>query len=154
MSSAVRLFGSDWVDMAPGDRTGGGASRNGFLETGRGGGSSKGDAGEAGDAARLRKGLLEDRLIVSPAEGSWPDGAEFAKAMVSNSLKVQVYGRQEIDLRNGRWSRSRMVLSMVAGVGRRIFEATAAVLYAPSRVKGTGNRRMQLRSVWRVSADW
>lgn len=46
-----------------------------------------------------------------------------------------------------------MVLAMVAGVGRQKFEATAAVLYAPSRVKGTGNRRMQLRSVWRVSAD-
>src|SRR5687767_14176193 len=72
MSSAVRLFGSDWVDMAPGDRTGGGASRNGFLERGRGGGSSKGDAGEAGEAARLRKGLLEERLMESPM-GSWPD---------------------------------------------------------------------------------
>jgi hypothetical protein len=84
MSSAVRLFGSDWVDMAPGDRTGGGASRNGFLERGRGGGSSKGDAGEAGEAARLRKGLLEERLMESPM-GSWPDGGELAAAMMGAS---------------------------------------------------------------------
>ena len=47
-------------------------SRKGFLETGRGGGSSKGEAGlvgrEAGEAARLRKGLFDERLMVRPAD--------------------------------------------------------------------------------------
>jgi hypothetical protein len=42
------------------------ASRKGFRDTGRGGGS-KGECGcdpkDDGDAARLRKGLLEERLI-------------------------------------------------------------------------------------------
>lgn len=39
------------------------ASKKGFRDTGRGG-ASKGDVGllRAGDAARLRKGLLEERL--------------------------------------------------------------------------------------------
>lgn len=48
----------------------------GFLDVGREGGSSKGDGGEArpgmrlaGEAARLRKGLFEERLMVRPAEG-------------------------------------------------------------------------------------
>lgn len=58
-------------------------SRNGFLEVGRGGGSSKGErgSGEArllGDAARLRKGLLDERLSDRPADGPvvvrWLDG--------------------------------------------------------------------------------
>lgn len=53
-------------------------SRKGLLETGRGGwvgrlgdGSSKGDAGllGRGDPARLRKGLLEERLMDRPGEG-------------------------------------------------------------------------------------
>ena len=40
-------------------------SRKGLRDTGRGGGSSKGD-GRAGEMARLRKGLLEERLRVRP----------------------------------------------------------------------------------------
>jgi hypothetical protein len=47
------------------------ASRNGFRETGLGGGS-KGErcsSEKEGDAARLRKGLLEERLSVSPGDG-------------------------------------------------------------------------------------
>jgi len=46
------------------------ASRKGFRDTGRGGGS-KGEGGplEAGDAARLRKGLLEERLRFKVGEG-------------------------------------------------------------------------------------
>jgi hypothetical protein len=48
-------------------------SRKGFRETGLGGGGSKGERcpsdKEEGDAARLRKGLLEERLMVSPADG-------------------------------------------------------------------------------------
>ena len=51
------------IDLFPG-------SRKGFLETGRGG-SMKGEAGlwgPEGDEARLRNGLLEDRLSVSPAD--------------------------------------------------------------------------------------
>lgn len=56
---------SELLDVAPGDfKGGGGWSRNGFRETGRAGGSSK---GEAGEAARLRKGLLDDRLRLRPA---------------------------------------------------------------------------------------
>jgi hypothetical protein len=46
-------------------------SRKGFRETGRGGGS-KGErcpSDKEGDAARLRKGLLEERLSVSPRDG-------------------------------------------------------------------------------------
>jgi hypothetical protein len=45
-------------------------SRKGFRDRGRGG-ASKGDAGplEAGNAARLRKGLLEERLRLRPGEG-------------------------------------------------------------------------------------
>lgn len=47
-----------------------GWSRNGFRDTGRGGGSSKGDAVSAGfesladdgEAARLRKGLFDERI--------------------------------------------------------------------------------------------
>lgn len=57
----------------------------GFLDSGRGGGSSKGEAGLlsryisrlAGDGARLRKGLLDDRLRVrlegfEPELAVWP----------------------------------------------------------------------------------
>ena len=40
---------------------------NGFRDSGLEGGSSNGEAGEAGDAARLRKGLLEDKLRLNPA---------------------------------------------------------------------------------------
>ena len=42
-------------------------SRNGFRDTGRGGGSSNGD-GRVGDALLLRKGLFEERLRVNPAD--------------------------------------------------------------------------------------
>ena len=47
------------------------ASRKGFLETGLGGGSRgeswpAEEAENAGDAARLRKGLFDDRLSVNP----------------------------------------------------------------------------------------
>ena len=50
-------------------------SRNGFRDTGRGRGSSKGEAGlwRLGDTARLRKGLLDDRLSSNPADG-WSSG--------------------------------------------------------------------------------
>lgn len=47
------------------------ASRKGFRDTGRGG-ASKGDRLPfefAGEAARLRKGLLEERLSVRPGGG-------------------------------------------------------------------------------------
>jgi len=46
-------------------------SRKGFRDTGRAGGSSKGEAGlcRLGDTARLRKGLLDDRLSANPADG-------------------------------------------------------------------------------------
>lgn len=47
------------------------ASRKGFRDNGRGG-ASKGEREpleRAGEAARLRKGLLEERLSVSPGEG-------------------------------------------------------------------------------------
>lgn len=59
-------------------------SRKGLLEGGWevddadcGAGSSKGEAGllGSGDAARLRKGLLLERLIVRPGEG-WSDEAK------------------------------------------------------------------------------
>jgi hypothetical protein len=50
-------------------------SRNGLRETGRGGGSSKGEAGlcaVVGDTApRLRKGLFEERFKSNPAD-RWP----------------------------------------------------------------------------------
>ena len=71
MSSADRDFGSELVDPAPGDLSGGGGwSINGLRERGRaGGGSSKGDMVEVkelsapiGEAARLRKGLFDERL--------------------------------------------------------------------------------------------
>ena len=69
ISSAERDLVSELLDMAPGDfKGGGGWSMKGFRETGRGGGSSKGDAGEAGEAALLRKGLLEERLILRLAD--------------------------------------------------------------------------------------
>ena len=48
-------------------------SRNGLRESGRGGGSSKGEVGlcaEVGDTARLRKGLLEERFNSKP-EDRW-----------------------------------------------------------------------------------
>jgi hypothetical protein len=67
-------------DILSGDDIGGcgkaDESRNGFRDTGLGGGS-RGDvclgdkAGDkAGDTARLRKGLFEERLRVSPG-GGW-----------------------------------------------------------------------------------
>lgn len=64
-------------------------SRNGFLEVGRGGGSSKGErgSGEArllGDAARLRKGLLDERFSDKPAgapvAACWRDGWPISRA--------------------------------------------------------------------------
>lgn len=61
----------------------------GFRESGRAGGSSKGDAGEArrgetlaGEAARLRKGLFEERLILRPADGG-PESRSGAREAVS-----------------------------------------------------------------------
>jgi len=38
-----------------------------LRERGRGGGSSKGEAGLVGDTARLRKGLFEERFNDNPA---------------------------------------------------------------------------------------
>lgn len=45
-------------------------SRKGFRETGRAGGSSKGEPGlwRLGDTARLRNGLFDDRLSSKPAD--------------------------------------------------------------------------------------
>lgn len=63
-----------WLDVKSG-------SRKGFRDTGRGGGSSKGETaggdvavlrGLAGDAARLRNGLLDDRFRVNPADRPVP----------------------------------------------------------------------------------
>lgn len=81
MDSAI--FSGDSTNWAEEDVKSG--SRNGFLEDGRGGGSSKGErgSGEArllGDAARLRKGLLDERFSDKPADapvvacwrGGWP----------------------------------------------------------------------------------
>lgn len=67
MSSAERGLESDPV-FAPLGAVG--WSRNGFLDTGRRGGSSKGDGASVacfvsvadGEAALLRNGLFEDRL--------------------------------------------------------------------------------------------
>lgn len=65
-SAESDLAPSELLDMAPGDLSGGGGwSMKGFRERGRAGGSSK---GEAGEAARLRKGLLEERLRLRPIE--------------------------------------------------------------------------------------
>lgn len=83
MSSADRDLCSDLVESALGDFRGCWLwSRKGLRDIGlcRGVGSSKGELlGDAkaasrlaGDAARLRKGLLEDRLTDSPGEGSCP----------------------------------------------------------------------------------
>jgi hypothetical protein len=55
----------------------------GFRDTGRGGGSSKGDEGEA---ARLRKGLLDERLILRPADGSSPCWNEPEADMLGDCL--------------------------------------------------------------------
>lgn len=47
----------------------------GFLDSGLGGGSSKGEAGEAGEAARLRKGLLEPKFrlkLIDCWSFDWP----------------------------------------------------------------------------------
>jgi hypothetical protein len=69
ISSADMDLWSELDDIASGDLTGGeGRSRKGLRDTGRAGGSSKGDAG---DAARLRKGLLEERLMLRPADDCW-----------------------------------------------------------------------------------
>jgi len=46
-------------------------SRNGLRDVGRGGGSSKGEAGlcaVVGETARLRKGLFEERFKSNPAD--------------------------------------------------------------------------------------
>jgi hypothetical protein len=77
MSSAVSdgLFSSDMVSEADRifdklDLLAMAGSRNGLRETGRGGGSAKGETGlgRAGDAARLRKGLFELRFKSKPAD--------------------------------------------------------------------------------------
>lgn len=51
-------------------------SRNGFRETGRGGGSSNGDTGlwRLGETARLRNGLFDERLRLNPPD-CWSMGA-------------------------------------------------------------------------------
>lgn len=56
--------------MTSGDLVGGAWSRKGLRETGLGGAGtlSKGDAGDAGDVARLRKGLFEERFRLRPAD--------------------------------------------------------------------------------------
>lgn len=64
ISSADRDLESELLDIAPGDLSGGGGnSRNGFRDNGLVGGSSK---GEAGEAARLRNGLFDERFKLSP----------------------------------------------------------------------------------------
>ncbi len=75
MSTGLGAVDSVAKVILSGDPTGGGGnedpSRNGFLETGRGGGS-KGErcpSDKEGEVARLRKGLLEDRLSASPVDG-------------------------------------------------------------------------------------
>lgn len=76
MSTGLGAAESVAKDILSGDPTGGGGneedpSRNGFLETGRGGGS-KGEcwpSDKEGEVARLRKGLFEERLCASPADG-------------------------------------------------------------------------------------
>lgn len=95
-------------DILSGDATGGDiifvaeASRNGFRETGRGGGS-KGERGaldkEAGDAARFRKGLLEERLRVSPGLGRESACSGWASDIVAR------FGGPRINscCRNGSW---------------------------------------------------
>lgn len=83
MSSAVSDWCSGLLGTKPGDSRGWlELSKKGFRETGlcRVAGSSKGDvvgdarAGSrpAGDAARLRKGLFEDKLTDSPGDGRRP----------------------------------------------------------------------------------
>lgn len=63
-SAESDLAPSELFDMAPGDFSGGGGcSRNGLRDRGLAGGSSN---GEAGDAARLRNGLLDERLRLRP----------------------------------------------------------------------------------------
>jgi hypothetical protein len=52
-------------------------SRNGLRESGRGGGSSNGEAGLVGDTARLRNGLFEGRFNDNPAD-RWSKWAELA----------------------------------------------------------------------------
>ena len=54
-------------------------SRKGLRESGRGGGSSKGDEGNVaveGETARLRKGLLEERFSSNPDDrgSKWQAG--------------------------------------------------------------------------------
>ncbi len=75
ISSAVSdgLFSNDMVSEADRiferlDLFAMAGSRNGLRESGRGGGSSKGEPGLVGDTARLRKGLFEGRFNSNPAE--------------------------------------------------------------------------------------
>ena len=82
--------------MPPGDLKGGGGwSRKGFRETGRAGGSSN---GEAGEVARLRKGLLEERLRVRPVDAC-------------KSVAMEVSGASDQQLPSGRMQ--------LRGTGRR-----------------------------------
>jgi hypothetical protein len=90
ISSAVRdgLLSSDMFSDADRmlewlDRLAMAGSRNGLRETGRGGGSSKGEAGlcaEVGDTARLRKGLFDERFNDNPADrwSKWESAIESA----------------------------------------------------------------------------
>ena len=85
VSDAARIF---WA-LALLARAG---SRKGFRDIGRGGGtgSSKGETGlwRAGETARLRKGLLEERFSVNPAAGCWSEiqGREKPQESAINQL--------------------------------------------------------------------
>lgn len=67
ISSAVSDLWSELFDMVSGDLTGGGWSRNGLRDTGLGGGGASSN-GDAGEVARLRKGLFEERFRLRPAD--------------------------------------------------------------------------------------
>ena len=97
---------SDREDMTPGDLIGGGWSTKGFRDTGRVGGSSKGEAGLltrrastlAGDAARLRKGLFDDKLRVMPLEDwlvpeEWPAQKTYQQLAARRQANEEVSGR-------------------------------------------------------------
>ena len=102
ISSAVRdgLLSADMVSEA--DRmfdrldllvTAG--SRNGLRESGRGGGSSKGEPGlcaEVGDTARLRKGLFEERFSSNP-EDRWSIWEATQQSQRSNQMEEQASAR-------------------------------------------------------------
>jgi hypothetical protein len=64
-------------------------SRNGLRESGRGGGSSNGEAGLVGDTARLRNGLFEGRFNDNPADRwSCCEPAMMGKTMANPMMEV------------------------------------------------------------------